>query len=87
MIYRVNNLDDTASTLRSQGWKEDKKLEIPSGPCYTFRDPAGNAIAIYENQRPEVVRQFNGRIDKNKLNKVILSLTTIFYTSEDTSEK
>lgn len=64
MIYRVNNLDDTASTLRSQGWKEDKKLEIPPGPCYTFRDPAGNAIAIYENQRPEVVKQFNGRIDK-----------------------
>lgn len=45
-------------------WKEDKKLEIPPGPCYTFRDPAGNAIAIYENQRPEVVKQFNGRIDK-----------------------
>ena len=56
MIYRVNNLDDTASTLRSQGWKEDKMLEIPPGPCYTFRDPAGNAIAIYENQRPEVVK-------------------------------
>jgi hypothetical protein len=64
MIYRVNNLDDMASTLRSQVWKEDKKLEIPPGPCYTFRDPAGNAIAIYENQRPEVVKQFNGRIDK-----------------------
>jgi hypothetical protein len=63
MIYRVNNLEDTASTLRSQGWKEDKKLEIPPGPCYTFRDPAGNAIAIYKNQRPEVVKQFNGRID------------------------
>jgi hypothetical protein len=26
MIYRVNNLDDTASILRSQGWKEDKML-------------------------------------------------------------
>lgn len=64
MIYRVNNLEDTASTLRSQGWKEDKKLEIPPSPCYTFRDPAGNAIAIYKNQRPEVVKQFNGRIDK-----------------------
>ena len=64
MIYRGNNLDDTASTLRSQEWKEDKKLEIPPGPCYTLRDSAGNAIAIYENQRPEVVKQFNGRIDK-----------------------
>lgn len=64
MIYRVNNLDNTASTLRSQGWKEEKMLEIPPGPCYTFRDPAGNAIAIYENQRPEAVKQFKGRIDK-----------------------
>jgi hypothetical protein len=63
MIYRVNNLDDTASTPRSQGRKEDKKLEIPPGSCYTLRDPAGNAIAIYENQRPEVVKQFNCRTD------------------------
>jgi hypothetical protein len=64
MIYRVSSLDSTASTLRSQGWKEEKMLEIPPGPCYTFRDPAGNAIAIYENLRPEVMEQFNGRIDK-----------------------
>jgi hypothetical protein len=64
MIYRVNKLDDTASNLRSQGWKEDKKIEIPPGSCYTLRDPTGNAIAIYENQRPEVVKQFNCRIDK-----------------------
>ena len=64
MIYRVSSLDDTASTLRSQGWKEEKMLEIPLGPCYTFRDPAGNCIAIYENLRPDVMKQFNGRIDK-----------------------
>ena len=64
MIYCVNNLDDTASTLRSQGWKEDKMLEIPPGPCHTSRHPAGNAIAIYENRRPEVVTQTKGRIDK-----------------------
>jgi catechol 2,3-dioxygenase-like lactoylglutathione lyase family enzyme len=59
MIYRVSSLDNTASTLRSQGWKEAKTLEI-----YTFRDPAGNCIAIYENLRPNVMKQFNGRIDK-----------------------
>jgi predicted enzyme related to lactoylglutathione lyase len=64
MIYRVNSLDSTASTLRSKGWKEEKMLEIPPGPCYIFRDPSGNAIAIYENLRPEVVEQFNGRIYK-----------------------
>ena len=64
MIYRVSSLDSTAFTLRSQGWKEEKMLEIPPDPCYPFRDPAGNAIAIYENLRPEVMEQFNGRIDK-----------------------
>ena len=64
MIYRVSNLDNTASTLRSQGWKEAKTLEIPLGPCYTFRDLAGNCIAIYENLRPNAMKQFNGRIDK-----------------------
>lgn len=64
MIYRVSNLDNTPSILRSQGWKEEKMLEIPLGPCYTFRDTAGNCIAIYENLRPEVMRQFNGRMDK-----------------------
>ena len=64
MIYRVSNLDNTTSILRSQGWKEAKTLEIPLGPYYTFRDPAGNCIAIYENLRPDVMKQFNGRIDK-----------------------
>ncbi|HEU4443762.1 MAG TPA: hypothetical protein VFR94_03705, partial [Nitrososphaeraceae archaeon] len=58
MIYRVSSLDNTASTLRSQGWNEEKLLD------YTFRDPAGNCIAIYENLRPDVMKQFNDRIDK-----------------------
>jgi hypothetical protein len=64
MIYRVTSLENTVSTLRLQGWKEEKMLEIPPGHCYTFRDAAGNSIAIYENRRPEVMKQFSGRIDK-----------------------
>ena len=31
--------------------------------CYTFRDPTGARLAIYENQRPEVEQEFAGRID------------------------
>jgi hypothetical protein len=42
-------------------------LEIPLGPFYTFQEPTGNSIAIYENLRPEVMRQSDGRIDKNRL--------------------
>jgi hypothetical protein len=38
---------------------------IPNGPCYTFRDPIEVRLATYENQRPEVNREFAGRIDTN----------------------
>ena len=63
LIYRVSNLESAASELRKKGWKEEKSLEIPNGPCYTFRDPAENLIAIYENTRPGVMKEFMGRID------------------------
>ncbi len=63
LIYRVGNLDETAFMLRSKGWKEERRLEIPPGPCCTFRDPAGNRMAIYEKLRPYVMKEFEGRID------------------------
>jgi len=63
LIYRVNDLDKTASELRSRGWREEKSLEIPNGPCLTFRDPADNPIVIYENRRPYIMKDFKGRID------------------------
>jgi hypothetical protein len=53
MIYCVSSLDNTAFTLRSQGWNEEKMVEI------ALRD-----LAIYENLRPDVMKQFNGSIDK-----------------------
>ena len=65
LIYRVNNLDDAASELRGRGWREEKSLEIPNGPCLTFRDPADNSIVIYENRRPHVMTEFKGRIDND----------------------
>jgi hypothetical protein len=63
MIYRVKNMEKAASDLKSRGWIIPKSLEIPNGPCHTFRDPADNHIAIYENRRPYVMEQFKGRID------------------------
>ena len=63
LIYRVKNLDKTSSDLKSRGWMQEKRLEIPSGPCCTFRDPTDNHIAIYENKRPNVMEEFKGRID------------------------
>ena len=63
LIYRVENLELTARKLRSKGWKEENRIEIPPGPCYVFRDPADNALVIYENARPYVMQEFAGRID------------------------
>lgn len=63
LIYRVDNLDKASSELRARGWREEKRLEIPVGPCLTFRDPADNSIVIYENRRPHVMSDFKGRID------------------------
>ena len=68
LIYRVNNLDNIYSELKSRGWIEEKRLGIPNGPCCIFRDPAGNRIAIYENKRPNVMEEFKGRIDENDIN-------------------
>ena len=63
LVYRINNLDKARSELQARGWKEEKSLEIPNGPCSTFRDPASNSIVIYENRRPSIMNDFKGRID------------------------
>lgn len=63
LIYNVSNLEKTVFQLRSKGWEEEKRLDIPPGPCCTFRDPANNHIAIYEKLRPNIMKEFEGRID------------------------
>lgn len=63
LIYQVENLEETARQLESRGWKEEGRIEIPPGPCCTFRDPADNALVIYENKRPCVMQEFRGKID------------------------
>ena len=65
LIYRVENLENSVLALKSRGWKEENRIEIPPGPCCTFRDPAGNALVIYENARTHVMEDFRGRIDTN----------------------
>lgn len=63
LIYNVSNLEKTVFQLRSKGWEEEKRLDIPPGPCCTFRDPANNHIAIYEKLRLNIMKEFEGRID------------------------
>jgi len=65
LIYRVEHLESTVASLHARGWRaESGPFEIPNGPCYTFRDPEGVRLAIYENQRPDVATHFVGRIDR-----------------------
>jgi catechol 2,3-dioxygenase-like lactoylglutathione lyase family enzyme len=63
LIYQVANLKNATTELKTKGWTEEKTIEIPPGPCSTFRDPAGNALVIYENRRPFVMQEFKGKID------------------------
>jgi hypothetical protein len=66
LIYRVERLEISVAALHVRGWiPESGPFGIPNGPCYTFRDPTDVRLAIYENQRPEVNREFAGRIDTN----------------------
>jgi hypothetical protein len=65
LVYQVENLDNAIKQLKSKGWKEENRIEIPPGPCCTFRDPAGNALVIYENVRPHIMDEFRGKIDSN----------------------
>ena len=65
LVYRVPDLEGAALELLGRGWRQENKLEIPPGPCCTFRDPADNVIVIYENLRPDVMKDFAGRIDSD----------------------
>jgi predicted enzyme related to lactoylglutathione lyase len=65
LIYQVENLHNAIKQLKSKGWKEENRIEIPPGPCCTFRDPAGNALVIYENVHPRVMDEFRGKIDSD----------------------
>lgn len=63
LVYRVGDLRAAADELELRGWKRERTLEIPHGPCTTFRTPGGQHVAIYEVTRPEVAAHFAGRAD------------------------
>lgn len=62
-VYRVANLLDAASQLEAKGWHAERTLEIPQGPCRSFRTPDGLRLALYELSRPGVIASFEGRRD------------------------
>ena len=62
-VYRVDDYDATVSRLRERGWTPSRSLEIPQGPCASFRSPGGLRIAVYQLVRPNVLEHFAGRRD------------------------
>ena len=63
LVYRVADLHATEAELEARGWKPDRRLEIPHGPCHSFTTPGGHRVAVYELSRPEVGAHFEGRRD------------------------
>ena len=62
-VYRVADYAATVQTLKERGWAPSRTLEIPQGPCASFRSPGGLRIAIYQLVRPNVLEHFAGRRD------------------------
>jgi len=63
LVYRVADLGAVLAELKGRGWTPERSLEIPHGPCSSFRAPGGHRIALYQLTRPEVVGHFEGRRD------------------------
>jgi len=63
-LFEVADLKAAAKDLRARGWKPDgRSFEIPPGPCYLFKDPSGNPLAIFENARPGLIDEaFGGSV-------------------------
>jgi len=55
-VFEVGNLKATVKEFRSRGWLPDgEEFEIPNGPCYLFKDPSGNQMAIFQDVRPRLL--------------------------------
>jgi catechol 2,3-dioxygenase-like lactoylglutathione lyase family enzyme len=63
LIYRVADYGAAVAELRAGGI-ELHEVELPPGPCATFRAPGGQRLAVYERTRPGVEEHFAGRIDE-----------------------
>jgi len=63
LVYRVADLEAALAGLEARGWRRQRSLEIPHGPCCSFRAPGGHRIALYQLTRPEAAAHFDGRRD------------------------
>jgi predicted enzyme related to lactoylglutathione lyase len=63
LLHQVSDLDETLATLAARGLQLEQRVELPLGPCATFRSPGGQRLGLYQRTRPEVDERFAGRAD------------------------
>lgn len=63
LLHRVADLEATLSELDERGLTLESRVELPAGPCATFRSPGGQRLGLYELTRPGVQDRFAGRED------------------------
>ena len=63
LLHRVSDLDETVAELASRGLRLERRVELPLGPCATFRSPGGQRLGLYQLTRPGVDERFAGRAD------------------------
>jgi hypothetical protein len=63
LLHRVPDLDQTLAELAARGLRPEAQVELPLGPCATFRSPGGQRLGLYELTRPQVNEHFAGRAD------------------------
>jgi catechol 2,3-dioxygenase-like lactoylglutathione lyase family enzyme len=63
LLHRVPSLDEALDELGARGLEQERRVELPLGPCVTFETPGGQRIGLYELTRPEVTDHFGGRAD------------------------
>jgi len=55
-VFEVEDLKASAKEFKSRGWQpQGEEFEIPNGPCYLFKDPSGNQMAMFEDVRPRLL--------------------------------
>jgi hypothetical protein len=63
LLHRVSDLDASLAGLEARGLQVERRVELPIGPCATFRSPGGQRLGLYELTRPHVGERFAGRAD------------------------
>jgi hypothetical protein len=63
LLHRVSDLDETLAELATRGLPLEARVELPLGPCATFRSPGGQRLGLYQLTRPQVDEGFAGRAD------------------------